>query len=78
MSHDAPHNPYSLGDQATTVGRVRPFPASMMVHLVRSLISKMTGPLTVLVVAESKAQAALLRHMQSRFTVHNPTPSPSP
>ncbi|MDH0348193.1 hypothetical protein [Aeromonas dhakensis] len=74
MSQDAPHNPYQLGDPATAIGRVRPFPASMLVHLVRSLISKTTSAVTVLVIAESPALADLVRALGSsgKFNIRSP------
>lgn len=70
MPDETPSNPYQLGDPATAVGRVRPFPASLLRNLVSSLISKATGPLTVLVVVGSEAHAMLVQAMQTKFNVH--------
>lgn len=70
MSDEAPLNPYQLGDPATAVGRVRPFPASFLRNLVSSLISKATSPLTVLVVVGSESQSMLVQAMQAKFNVH--------
>lgn len=67
-------DPYSLGDPATPVGRVRPFPASMVTHLVRSLVNKATGALTVLVAVDSAAQAGIVRSLEGSalFNIHHP------
>lgn len=70
MSDEAQYNPYQLGDLAAAVGRVRPFPGSMLRQLISSLINKATSDTIVLVVADSEPQAALLRAMGARFSVN--------
>lgn len=63
MTQDG-HNEYTLGDPPTPAGRSRTFPASMLSHLVRSLLGKATRKLSVLVVVDAAAQGPLIRALE--------------
>lgn len=58
------NNPYTLGAPAAPIGRVRPFPASMLANLVKTLLSKAAGNLTVLVAVGSTVQAPLVNALE--------------